>query len=54
MLKQKPARNSRPFPPVADDSLYLELEARYGGAFAQWVMDRCPDAAPPRTASNMH
>lgn len=25
---------------AANDSLYEELEARYGGGFAQWVTDR--------------
>ncbi|MDD9901199.1 MAG: hypothetical protein OXT65_09500 [Alphaproteobacteria bacterium] len=26
--------------PAANDTLYDELEARYGGGFAQWVVDR--------------
>ncbi|MDD9900263.1 MAG: hypothetical protein OXT65_04730 [Alphaproteobacteria bacterium] len=29
-----------PVRPAANDELYDELELRYGGAFAQWVVDR--------------
>ncbi len=25
---------------VANDTLYAELEMRYGGGFAQWIVDR--------------
>ncbi len=27
------------FPMVANDTLYKELEMRYGGGFAQWIID---------------
>jgi hypothetical protein len=29
----------------ANDSLYAVLEARYGGGFAQWVVDRLGEEA---------
>lgn len=29
-----------PAAPAANDSFYHELEMRYGGGFAQWLMDR--------------
>jgi hypothetical protein len=28
--------------PAANDTLYSELELRYGGAFAQWIVDGLP------------
>ena len=40
VLNQEIQRKSGTAELAANDTLYDELEARYGGGFAQWITDR--------------